>query len=54
MHWFSDYGVERFVAGMADEFDIQRPGTAALEVSLASLPSRPTVVILRPDWLRDE
>ncbi len=54
MHWFSDYGVERFAAGMADEFDIRRPGTAALEVSLASLPPRPTVVILRPDWLRDE
>ena len=54
MHWFSDYGVERFVAGMADEFDIQRPGTSEIEVSLATLPDRPTVVILRPSWLRDE
>ncbi|WP_323763617.1 MBL fold metallo-hydrolase [Marinovum sp.] len=54
MHWFSDYGVERFVAGMADDFEISRPGTSSIEVSLATLPSRPTVVILRPAWLRDE
>lgn len=53
MHWFSDYGLNQFAAGMADEFDIQRPGGASIELSLATLPSRPTVVILRPDWLRD-
>lgn len=54
MHWFTDYGVERFVAGMTDDFEISRPGTSSIEVSLATLPSRPTVVILRPSWLRDE
>lgn len=54
MHWFSDYGLEQFAAGMADEFDIQRPGTSSIEVSLATLPPRPTVILLRPSWLRDE
>ncbi|WP_417523009.1 MBL fold metallo-hydrolase [Marinovum sp.] len=54
MHWFSDYGVEYFASGMADDFEILRPGTSEIEVSLATLPSRPTVVILRPAWLRDD
>ncbi|MGY3437683.1 MULTISPECIES: MBL fold metallo-hydrolase [unclassified Marinovum] len=53
MHWFSDYGLDQFAAGMADDFDILRPGGASIDVSLATLPRRPTVVILRPDWLRD-
>ena len=54
MHWFSDFGLERFVAGMQEQFEIQRPGGSSIEVSLATLPRRPTVVILRPSWLRDE
>lgn len=54
MHWFSDYGLERFAAGMEDDFAIERPGTSSIDVSLATLPRRPTVVILRPSWLRDE
>lgn len=54
MHWFSDFALTRFTEGMADEFDIVAPGTSSIEISLATLPSRPTVVVLRPSWLVDE
>lgn len=54
MHWFSDFALTRFAEGMADEFDIVAPRTSSIEISLATLPSRPTVVMLRPSWLVDE
>lgn len=53
MHWFSDYALARFAEGMADEFEIIDTGGSSIEVSLASLPSRPTVMMLRPSWLTD-
>jgi hypothetical protein len=54
MHWFSVYSLDRFVAGMDDEFDIQVTDGSSYEVSLRSLPSRPTVVVLRPEFVEDE
>jgi len=42
MHWFSDFALTRFAEGMADEFDIVAPRTSSIEISLATLPSRPT------------
>ena len=53
MHWFSTFSLDQFVAGMADEFAIDIPGGSSIGLSLRTLPSRPTVVVLRPDWLRD-
>ncbi|MBC7133142.1 MAG: MBL fold metallo-hydrolase [Roseovarius sp.] len=54
MHWFTDATLERFLSGMAQEgFAVARPGTETLEVSLRSLPDRPTVIALRPAWLRE-
>ena len=53
MHWFSGYSLEAFLAGVADEFAVERTGRSSLEVSLRSLPDRPTVVVLQPEWLRD-
>lgn len=53
MHWFSGFSLDQFVAGMADEFAIDITGGSSIEVSLRTLPDRPTVVVLRPDWLRD-
>lgn len=52
MHWFSEYSLQRFLEGMANDFALQRPGESALEVSLRSLPPRPTVVVLEPAFLR--
>ena len=51
MHWFSVGSLDRFVAGMQDEFEIDMGFDTAIEVSLASLPDRPTVVILAPEYL---
>jgi L-ascorbate metabolism protein UlaG (beta-lactamase superfamily) len=53
MHWFSGLSLDRFVAGMADEFDVQVMDGSTYEVSLRTLPSRPTVVVLRPQFLDD-
>ncbi|MGX0875589.1 L-ascorbate metabolism protein UlaG (beta-lactamase superfamily) [Roseovarius sp. MBR-154] len=54
MHWFTDSTLERFLAGMEGEFAITRPGVSEIEVSLRSLPDRPTIVVLRPAYLREE
>ncbi|MEM9344393.1 MAG: MBL fold metallo-hydrolase [Pseudomonadota bacterium] len=53
MHWFSDGSLTAFVAGMQDEFDIDRSFADSYEVSLATLPDRPTVVLLAPRFLQD-
>jgi hypothetical protein len=53
MHWFSTYSLDRFVVGMQDEFDVQVTDGSDYEVSLRTLPSRPTVVVLRPEFLDD-
>ncbi len=54
MHWFSVYSLDRFLVGMDDEFEIQVTDGSSYEVSLRSLPSRPTVVVLRPEFVEDE
>lgn len=53
MHWFGDFTLERFLEGMTEDFDIQCTTDSALEVSLRSLPDRPTVITLRPRYLRE-
>jgi L-ascorbate metabolism protein UlaG (beta-lactamase superfamily) len=53
MHWFTDFGLQNFVSGMVDEFDVKRVDGSSIEVSLATLPKRPTIFLLRPSWLRD-
>lgn len=53
MHWFSTLGLEQFLVGMADEFDIRRDMPNSIEVSLRTLPDRPTVVVLAPRLLQD-
>ena len=51
MHWFGRYSLERFLAGMQDDFAIEVTGEQSLEVSLRTLPDRPTVVVLEPRYL---
>lgn len=53
MHWFSGFALEAFLEGIAGDFLIERREGNALEVSLRTLPSRPTVVVLRPRYLID-
>lgn len=54
MHWFSGGSLERFLAGVSDEFDIDRRAESHMELSLRDLPSRPTVVVLQPQFLTQE
>ena len=54
MHWFSDGGLQSFVAGMSSEFDVEAVRAASMEVSLRTLPDRPTIFLLRPQWLSDK
>lgn len=51
MHAFSSVSLNAFLAGMSDEFRIDIRDAQEIEVSLRSLPSEPTVVVLRPRFL---
>lgn len=51
MHWFGESSLERFLGGMSDEFVVERTGGSSMEVSLRTLPPRPTVYVLEPAWL---
>lgn len=53
MHWFGPSNLERFIDGMRAEFAIDRRDVSTIEVSLRSLPERPTVVVLQPEWIND-
>lgn len=53
MHWFGRSALDLFLAEMADEFDIIQTGQTELEVSLRSLPRRPTIMVLEPQLLDD-
>lgn len=53
MHWFGRGTLDRFVARMEPDFAVDRPGVNVLEVSLRSLPDRPTVVVLEPRVLAE-
>lgn len=53
MHWFGDGTLGAFLTGMRDEFQIVRVPGPSIEVSLDRLPSRPTIMVLFPQFLRD-
>lgn len=53
MHWFSGMALTNFLNDVSDEFVILRDGRSSLEVSLATLPDRPTIIVLEPQWLSD-
>lgn len=48
MHWFGGASLERFLAGMAEDFAIERRAENWIELSLSTLPARPTIVVLSP------
>lgn len=55
MHWFGPGSLDVFLQGMKNAgFGVRRDTGNSLDVSLRTLPSRPTVVVLRPQYLRDE
>lgn len=53
MHWFSLTALDDFLLGMSDDFTVVDVGGPALEISMDRLPSRPTVMVLRPALLSE-
>lgn len=53
VHWFGRGSLDRFLDGMSDDFAIERPGGTSWEVSLETLPRRPTIVVLDPAFLAE-
>ena len=53
MHWFGDGTLGAFLRGMSDSFAVVEVGGPSLDVSRDRLPSRPTIMVLRPQWLRE-
>jgi L-ascorbate metabolism protein UlaG (beta-lactamase superfamily) len=51
MHWFSGASLEVFLAEMSTEFDVVRPEISQIDLSLARLPGKPTIIVLEPDYL---
>jgi L-ascorbate metabolism protein UlaG (beta-lactamase superfamily) len=51
MHWFSGASLETLLDDMAGEFEVVRLDQPDLEMSLDRLPSRPTIIVLQPQWL---
>lgn len=51
MHWFGQSTLEYFLTGMADDFAVERLDRSEIELSLRTLPDRPTVMVLRPAYL---
>ncbi|MEM9045378.1 MAG: MBL fold metallo-hydrolase [Pseudomonadota bacterium] len=46
MHAFSPSGLQRFLIGMEDEFDIRIEASNSIQVSEDTLPTKPTVIVL--------
>lgn len=51
MHWFSGASLDMFLSDMGTEFEIVRAGLSEIDLSLQKLPSRPTIMVLEPEWL---
>ncbi|MGB5557930.1 MAG: MBL fold metallo-hydrolase [Paracoccaceae bacterium] len=51
MHWFGRGALDQFLIAMSDDFEIDRTGETSLEVSLRTLPPRPTIMVLEPRFL---
>lgn len=54
MHWFGDYTLGTFLGGISESFEVQHMGRSYLDISLRSLPKKPTVMVLRPRYLRED
>lgn len=53
MHWFSEISLTEFLTQMEDDFDVVITDGYDITLSQNTLPSRPTVMVLRPQFLRD-
>lgn len=51
MHWFSRASLDVFLAEMAGSFEVVETGGPDIELSRFTLPSRPTILVLEPQFL---
>ena len=51
MHWFGRGSLNAFLDGMRGTFDVVEPDTSFVELSLGTLPGRPTIMVLEPAYL---
>lgn len=51
MHWFGRGTLESFLAEMSGNFEIVELDEPSIEISLRTLPDRPTITVLRPRLL---
>ncbi|MEL6647180.1 MAG: MBL fold metallo-hydrolase [Pseudomonadota bacterium] len=51
MHWFPESSLTAFLAGMEDDFDVVITDSYDITLSQDTLPGRPTVMVLRPQFL---
>ncbi len=49
MHIFSSFALEKFLAGMADEFVVNGEPASEIVLSATTLPDRPTIRVLDPE-----
>ncbi|MGB5863540.1 MAG: MBL fold metallo-hydrolase [Sulfitobacter sp.] len=54
MHWFSLSALDDFLDGMRDEFTVIEVEAPRLSVRRDALPGRPTIMVLRPAYIRAE
>lgn len=52
MHWFSLAALDDFLDGMRDEFTVIEVEAPRLSVRRDALPGRPTIMVLRPAYIR--
>ena len=53
MHWFGPFNLDAFLIDMATDFEIERTSKSSVEISLASLPKRPKVLVLQQKFLQE-
>ena len=54
MHWFGTSTLNQFLDDMSETYVVENKGEHSLEVSLRTLPDRPTIVVLQPRYLAIE
>lgn len=54
MHWFGTSTLNQFLEDMSETYVVENNGEHSLEVSLRTLPDRPTIVVLQPRYLAIE
>ncbi len=54
MHWFSEMSLTAFLADMEEQFDVVVTDGHSITLSQDLLPARPTVMVLRPQYLLED